>query len=125
MTGMDGGGVLRLVLSGLLLLARGGMAEEALGEGTLGMSCLSIEKLETETGGKFKGLFSLEGLVPPSRYNGIVGHMFDRTRHDVNQYNTLQNDDEFAEFVDGDHGYCCILPMLRKWIDDPDDLYKP
>jgi hypothetical protein len=47
------------------------------------------------------------------------------TRHDVNQYIKLPNDDEFADFIDGDRGHCYSVPMLRKWIDEPDDPYKP
>jgi hypothetical protein len=81
---MKGGVLSPIALSGLLLLARGGMAEEglveeglveeALGEGTLGMPCRNIvKKLETETGGKFTG--------PTPQSDGRVTYHAERTRH--------------------------------------------
>jgi hypothetical protein len=78
---MKGGVLWRIAFSGLLLLARVGMAEEALGKGTLGMPCLDIEKVETETGGKFTDLFPPQDkrdLFPS--LDGLVSYTFDRTR---------------------------------------------
>jgi hypothetical protein len=77
MNRMKSGVLLRIALSGLLLLARDGMAEEALGEGTLGMACRKIESLETETGGK---LLKDLSRSPDGR---VVGYHSERTRHGI------------------------------------------
>jgi hypothetical protein len=53
-----------------------GMATKALGDGTLGMSCRNIEKLETETGGKVSGLGASR-----SQNGKFVGHSFYSTRY--------------------------------------------